>query len=124
MQDLDTGTSRVCEQSREFLLSITDKPVFDMSKLAPALVEHTQTLRFAREKRRKIITTLQKLDETDETDGLLQQHLEGIISESIGLHRAYLCVSDSLYSFRDLLRIRDGEFVRALIKTERGLLKI
>ena len=121
LQDLDTDESRVCDQSRDFILSIMDKPVLDLSNLAPALVERSQVLRFAREKRRQVIAILQKLHE--ETNAHLQQHLEEIISDSVGLNRTYLCISDSLYSLRDLLGIRDGECVRNLIKIEKKLLK-
>ena len=122
LRDLDTDAGRVCEQSRDFLVSIMDKPVIDLSKQASTLVERTQILCFAREKRRQLVALLQRLDETK--DGLLQQHLEATISQSVGLHRTYLCTSESLYSLQDLLSIRDGELVRSLTKMEKKLLQI
>ncbi len=122
LRDLDTGASRVCEQSRDFLVSIMDKPIIDLSKQSSTLVERTQILCFTREKRRQLIALLQRLDETK--DGLLQQHLEATLSQSVGLHRTYLCASESLYSLHDLLSIRDGELGRSLTKMEKKLLQI
>ena len=108
--DFNVNPVLVCEQAFDYLKMIWKKPIIHLAKLNPLLPDENPVLRHMCEKRRQANTLYRMIDYSSRASG----DIPHIINNTIGMHRCYLFISDSLYSMEDLVSILDGRLLQHL----------
>jgi hypothetical protein len=104
----DKTPHRVCRQAAIFLDYIWSKPLLKLKSINPLLYEGVPILRITKSLRSRISILLDSMIDID------AEQVRDCLLAILGPNRIHLCVTDELYSMKDIVNIQSGQLVKDL----------